>query len=341
MKENKKLTIYDIAKLTGFSPKTVSRVVNGGESVKKSTYDIIQKALKDHNYVPNAYAKNLTNKTSNNVLLSVQERKNFPLNWFYMLLERVIVTCKDYNMNVIVEYYNEESAIETSMLYTASSFIDATVIFYEQEDDRRIQLLKRIGTPFLVFGKSATPDVVYVTNDDTTAMQEATDYLLEKGLKRIQLLMGGESLVNQERVNGAKISYDKSGVNPNGLQVKYGLARIEDLYRYGKEQLDDELLPDAIFVSGDEKIMGLLKALNEKGIKIPEDVSLIGFDDIPLGAYMTPALTTIAQDYESLAYQIARKLDEMIKGKYGVESVEVPTKLVIRDSVQEKRNLQK
>lgn len=81
----KKLTIYDIARLSGFSPKTVSRVINGGEDVKQTTYDRIMQVVEEYGYTPNIYARNLSNKATTNILISIKKVESFPLIWFQTL----------------------------------------------------------------------------------------------------------------------------------------------------------------------------------------------------------------------------------------------------------------
>lgn len=332
--KRKNITIYDIAKISGFSPKTVSRVVNGEENVKASTYEKIKKVLDEHNYVPNVYAKNLTNQTTKNILLSVRETRDFPLRWFYILLEKIIVECKKYNLNVIVEYFNEGDDIEKSILHTSSGFLRGVVLFYEAENDQRVKLLNKINLPFLIFGKTETKDVKYVTNADYAAMVDVTNYTLSHDLKRMLILIGDKSLVNLDRINGVKSVYRESGFDENFVDIQTGLKTIKSVYEYTINYLNKDNLPDVIFVSGDEKIIGLVRALSEMDIKVPEDVSVVGFDDIPLSEYMTPPLTTVAQDYDKLAEEIVNRLKGLIEGEENIQSIEVPTKLVIRETVK-------
>lgn len=333
--KKKNVTIYDIAKLTGYSPKTVSRVVNGGENVRKSTYDQIKKVLDDYNYVPNVYAKNLTHQTTKNILLSVRETRDFPLRWFYILLEKIIVECKKFNLNVIVEYYTEGDDIKKSILHTSSGFLSGAVLFYEFEGDQRIELLDRIKLPYLIFGKSQTKHINYVTNADYQAMVEVANYTLSHDLKNMLMLIGEKSLVNLDRVNGVRSVYEAKGLDVSLIEVQDGLKTVQSIYDYSLKFIRKDKLPDVIFVSGDEKVTGLIRALSEMTIKVPDDVSIIGFDDIPLSAYMSPPLTTVAQDYEKLGEEIVKRLKGLIDGEDNTQSIEVPTRLVIRESVKE------
>lgn len=334
-KDGKRITIYDISRMSGFSPKTVSRVINGGKHVSKPTYNKIKELLDEHNFVPNTYAQNLSNKVDTNILLSVKKMSNFPLEWFYILLEQVIIECKKNHMNVIVEYFDDEDDIESSILYSSGSLIGATVIFYEREDDPRVKLLKKMNLPFLVFGKSETEGVKYVTNNDYESLLSLVNLLIVNKLDQLLIMTGGDSLVNQERINGATAAYKKNKLDLDLLTIKTNLNTIEDIYKYSLEEFSQlKNVPDVIFVSGDEKVSGLYRALDELDIKIPEMVSVVGFDNIPLSKYFSPPLTTISQNYKKLAEEIVKRLDILINQEIEIDSVEVPTQLIIRDSIK-------
>ncbi|MBO0991828.1 LacI family DNA-binding transcriptional regulator [Bacillus sp. SD088] len=334
MNKKKKVTIYDIARISGFSPKTVSRVVNGEKNVKKSTYEKINQILQEYNYVPNTYARGLINKTNRNILISVPKTEFYPLEWFHILLEKIILECRKHDMNTIVEYTEPNDSMENSVLYSSSSFIGAAVIFYESPMDQRIIYLQKLGIPFIVFGKSDTEGVTYVTNNDYDALKSLMYYLVSKGLEKVSLLIGDQSLVNMDRVQGVKDAYGELGLDASLIEVVYQMKTVEDVYLYTKAGFTKENIPDAIFVSGDEKVIGLIRALNELNIKIPADVSIVGFDNIPWAQYFDPSLTTIAQDFTTLSKEIVNRLESLINGMTDLTSIEVPTKLIIRETTK-------
>lgn len=325
-------TIYDIAKISGFSPKTVSRVINQEESVKQETRQIIEAVIAKLAYAPNIYAKNLSKKSSVNILISVKKKEAFPLIWFQTLLDKLLIACKNAGINAVIEYYGKEDKISDSIIGTSGGFIDGVVIFYEGKNDARLNYLMKHKIPCIVFGKGFQDDIIYVSNDDYNAMYQLVETFSMPHLKRIWLLMGGENSVNKERVRGVK---DALGLQleKSCLTVKYGLSTIESVYAYASEHLQKGNLPDLIFVSGDEKVQGLIKACHEKEIAIPDDLSIIGFDNIPISQYYTPPLTTISPDYTELSKQIISLLMNKIQG-VSVSSVEVPTHLIVRESTK-------
>lgn len=330
MKNNKKITIYDIARISGVSPKTVSRVINGGERVKPETYQAVMKVIEELSYVPNAYAQNLTKKETINILISVKKMESFPLIWFQTLLDKVLQTCKEVGVNAIVEYFGEGDSIKDSIISSTGSLVDGVIVFYEGKDDSRIQYLKKNNMPFIVFGESHTDGVIYVSNNDFQAGYDLMEAVEEKGFKKMWLLMGGPSLVNKNRENGVR-EFVKEKRYDIDLEVTYGLFTIESVYDYVKEHLSTSNIPDIIFVSGDEKVQGVIRGCYEKGILIPDQLTIVGFDNIPIAKYYTPALSTIAPNYTELAKEMIEGVLAIINGEQR-ESVEVSASLIRRQT---------
>ena len=329
-KNKKKITIYDIARISGVSPKTVSRVINGGERVKPETYQAVMKVIEELSYVPNAYAQNLTKKETINILISVKKMESFPLIWFQTLLDKVLQTCKEVGVNAIVEYFGEGDSIKDSIISSTGSLVDGVIVFYEGKDDSRIQYLKKNNMPFIVFGESHTDGVIYVSNNDFQAGYDLMEAVEEKGFKKMWLLMGGPSLVNKNRENGVREFVKEKRYDIN-LEVTYGLFTIESVYDYVKEHLSTSNIPDIIFVSGDEKVQGVIRGCYEKGILIPNQLTIVGFDNIPIAKYYTPALSTIAPNYTELAKEMIEGVLAIINGEQR-ESVEVSASLIRRQT---------
>ena len=330
MKNNKKITIYDIARISGVSPKTVSRVINGGERVKPETYQAVMKVIDELSYVPNAYAQNLTKKETINILISVKKMESFPLIWFQTLLDKVLQTCKEVGVNAIVEYFGEGDSIKDSIISSTGSLVDGVIVFYEGKDDSRIQYLKKNNMPFIVFGESHTDGVIYVSNNDFKAGYDLMKAVEEKGFKKMWLLMGGPSLVNKNRENGVR-EFVKEKRYDIDLEVIYGLFTIESVYDYVKEHLSTSNIPDIIFVSGDEKVQGVIRGCYEKGILIPDQLTIVGFDNIPIAKYYTPALSTIAPNDTEWAKEMIEGVLAIINGEQR-ESVEVSASLIRRQT---------
>lgn len=194
MTMQKKFTIYDIAKKSGFSPKTVSRVINGGHRVKQETKEIMDRVIEELSYIPNTYAKNLSRKQTTNILISVKKMDSFPLIWFQTLLDKLLISCKEMGVNAIVEYFGEDNNIYDSIVFSAGGLVDGVIVFYESERDVRIDFMKKNNIPFIVFGKTQCPNVTYVDNSDYEALYMLMEYFTKRRHRLIWLLMGGTSI---------------------------------------------------------------------------------------------------------------------------------------------------
>ena len=152
----------------------------------------------------------------------------------------------------------------------------------------------------------------------------------KENINSMWLLMGGESLVNMDRERGVRAFLNDKNYEMD-LKVVYGLTTIDSVYSYATRHLSNQNYPDLVFVSGDEKVQGLIRACYEKEITIPDDISIIGFDNIPISQYYTPALSTISPDYIMLAKKLIEGVLSIINGE-DIESVEISSQIVRRQS---------
>lgn len=298
----KRYTIYDIARISGFSPKTVARVINGEDNVASSTREKIRKVIADIDYEPNAFAKNLKSKKDRIVLASISSPENAPLEWIQMMIERISLLCQQRGITLFVEYcYDPGESIANSILSKNISYIDGVIIFYERKADPRIRLLKDKGIPFVVFERAYDDTVDYVGNANYRILYNVFSTLCSKGLKSTVLFLRKPTLVNIDRVNGVLDAFSDSGLDKSNAEAVYGIAGADEAYEYTSAHLEEIAKKDLIFISGDVRSLGVYRALSEHGIKIGEDISIIGFDDIPASQYLLPSLSTIRPNYPRLA----------------------------------------
>lgn len=331
MNNKKNYTIYDIAKLSGFSPKTVSRVINNESSVRKETRQKIESIITEVAYSPNLYAKNLSKKESVNILVSVKKLNFFPLSWFQTLLDQILVYSKKIGVNIIVEYFGENDDITESIISSSGSFIDGVILFYLTPNDRRLNYLIKNNFPFIVFGKPPHMDLPYVNNNDFNSLRKLMEYFHNQDRKNVWLLMGQKNPVNMERELGAK-SFNEDATKIFDITCFYGLDTLESVYEFITTKEINQL-PEAIFISGDEKALSLIKALTEKKINIPSEIAVAGFDNIPGSFFYTPALTTISPNYEQIASHLLEGLIQIIKGD-NFKSLVIDTEFVERESTR-------
>ncbi len=330
----KKYTIYDIAKLSGFSPKTVARVVNNEGNVAKDTEEKIKSVIDRLGYTPNTYAKNLKIKKDKTILLSIRTTNGFPLQWMQMIIEQVGIICLEKGITVLVEYFYDEENLEKSMISKSVNYLDGVILFYEEENDVRISALRARNIPFVVFERAYDNSVRYVSNNNYQVLYSVFDSLCQKGLSGVELLLRSDTLVNRDRVNGVVDAFKSHGLDVSNVKITYGIGNAESAYSHILKEHEQGDMKEVFFISGDERAIGVYKAFEELGIKIGEDVSVIGFDDIPLSSYISPGLSTIRPAY----YDLAKNLVLMLIPEDGNDEdhIVVPASFIKRDSLQKK-----
>jgi DNA-binding LacI/PurR family transcriptional regulator len=329
-KMNKKITIKDIAEIAGVSFKTVSRVINNESGVKEETRNKVRKALQQCNYSTNYFAKNLRKKSNNTIIISAKKEEGLFLNqWSGVVLKNIINEAKSFNYEVLIDYF-EGDKVNKNIL--ESGYIDGAVVFDAFEDDARIKELNRLNIPFVIVGKHSSETYVTCMNYDGGYI--AADYLFSRGLSNIFFILGPiYATANLERLNGFKQAHKDNAVDYKEKRIFSGISGYDNIYKVVKDIIERGERPDAFFISGDERALGCIKAINEADLIIPDDISVFGFDDIPLAEYIQPSLTTIRQDLTGIGKNVFIKLLDKIEGRE-VESLEIPVKLIIRESVK-------
>jgi len=333
MKRN--YTIRDIAAITGFSFKTVSRVINDEPNVKPSTKEKIMQAIAETNYKPNVYARSLNGKTLRNVLVSIRKKQGQnTTQWFDYFMSHLIGASHRFKFTIIQEVIYDDDDLQRSILEQAGGYIDAVALFYLEENDKRIEQARKNGVPFVSFEKNRNVPVS-VSNDNRKGMLDAANYLFDRGITRICLLLGAAIDVNVERADALADAYRQRNVALDRLEVVYDMNNLERIRRFVEGRIDDGAIPEAYFVSGDEKAIAVYSAAYGRGLSIPDDVSVIGFDNIPVSAYYYPPLTTMGQNFERLANEMLTVIDRMIEGDDGAaQCVTVEPELIVRSSVK-------
>ncbi|MFK7691681.1 LacI family DNA-binding transcriptional regulator [Paenibacillus sp. HJGM_3] len=330
----RKYTIRDIAELSGFSFKTVSRVINNEPNVKPETRDKILKVISNTNFKPNLFAKNLSTKTMKNVLISI--RKTYGQNttqWFDILMSYMNQAARSRHYSLIQEIIYDDGDLINSMMEQSSGYIDAVILFYLQENDKRIELAQNNRIPLISFERNKQVPVS-ISNNNKKGILEATQFLFGRGLTRICLLLGARIGVNLEREEAIRDVYLRSGISLDQLEIVHDMNNLERIKQFVDGKIAGGDVPQVFFVSGDEKAIAVYHSVYANGLSIPNDVSIIGFDNIPISRYYYPPLTTMAQDFETLANKMFEVIDKLLLQAEDVCSIEVEPQLVIRKSVK-------
>lgn len=334
-------TIKDIARMANVSIATVSRVVNHTGPVAKKTEKRVQDAMKELDYVPNNAARSLVTKSSKIIGVVVADI----LNPFYAEIIRAVQDRAEeqgysvISCNTDEDIEKEKLAIQTLLQNQVSGIIMAggrgKGSYY---DEHIIELSKRI--PLVLADEYLEAEHIYsVVCNKSKGAYEAVRYLIGLGHEKIAMITGyADYKPSIEKVKGYKKALKEAGIVCRDEYLKYG-----DYHMYGGSQNLKQLMnlkepPTAIFTANDLMAMGAIRELNELGYRVPEDISIIGFDDIIMNAYMVPPLTSVKQEMTKIGHLSVEILNQLFKGEAVKKKKTViePT-LVIRSTCAERK----
>lgn len=328
----KNITIKDIANFSGYSTQTVSRVINNDPKVKEETRKKVSEIIEKYGYRPNLYAKSLVAKKNKNILILLKRKSGHKATiWTNTLVNEIILKNTRSDISILSEQYYTDDELEKSLINKSSMFIDGVILFYEERNDKRIELLKKNNIPFIIFGKSYNEENIYVSNDDFNSSLKATEYLLEQGIKDLVFVSAGATPMNEQRVNGVIKAFEEKNIGKENLKIVRDINTSLDVKNIVKKYKNN--LPECFFVNGDEKAIVLMRELFNNRIKVPQDVKVMGFDNLPLSEYMIPSLTTVSMNYKELATKLLEKLLNIMEGKEE-KSEEVESTLIVRESTE-------
>lgn len=330
------MTIYDIAKKAGVSSATVSRVLNNGP-VKPSTKERVIRVIKKENYIPDSRGIYLKKLQTKRIGLIVPDITNpgYPLT---VKIVHDFLKEKGYHLilgNTYGEISEEKDILEMMLRERVAGIIVGTC---EGEDDTPLYPLFRSiinnGIKIIFMGKKKDGlPVDVLTVDNTKGTYRITNYLLKTGRNKIGFIAGSKNLrATEERLVGYRKALIEKGISPDAEKIICeGPYTIENGERWGEIIISKGV--DAIVCGNDLIAIGVIKAAEKLNIKIPKDVAITGFDDIPLTSLIKPSLTTVRQPRE-IAEKGCEILIERIEGKRkgAPEEILFEPEIIIRES---------
>ncbi|WP_280770703.1 LacI family DNA-binding transcriptional regulator [Salipaludibacillus daqingensis] len=331
-------TIYDIAKKTGFSITTVSRALNNYTDVSQKTKKLILEAVQEMDYYPNSVARTLTTKKSwaLGIIFVEDLGVGFKHPFFNSVIEGFKKSAEQCGYDLIFLTRNVGGVQKSYLDHAYHRGVDGIAVVSSNYDDVEIEKIMESSLPNVVIDLySSKSSVVY--SDNFHGSELAIDYLYSLGHRKIAHIAGHEkTFVGLERLRGFISAMEQHKLDiPESYITDGGLFSTESGYNAMKAllQLDDR--PTAIYAAGDNMAFGAMKAITEAGLKVPDDFSVIGFDDIELAEHTSPALTTIRQDMDRIGEKAAEVLLKQINTKVKEVSVStIPVTLVERDSTR-------
>lgn len=329
----KNLTLEDIAQIAGVSPATVSRVINNQVGGRSKARERVLQVIEETGFQPHAAARSLASQRSNVIGLLVPAPASRVLAHLYLLqlTEFISQACQKHNY-ILSLFLTGNDADQRRILpkITGKGFVDGLIVrvFEGGQSDLLLQKLSEINIPFVVSGHPTNPqNVSYVAADNGTAAYHALTHLLSLGYKRIGLIIGSyEPYHSQERLASYHKVHDE-----RGLPVEDRLIVVQDDGYQAIQQLLPHK-PDAIFFAT-RITLDVFRGLREAALRVPDDIALVGFDDLPLAQQTDPPLTTMRQPMAAMGKRLVEILLDIIEnGPTPPRHVIFEPELVVRQS---------
>lgn len=335
------ISIKFISEKSGFSASTVSRVINGNAReyrISEETEEKILAIADEYNYEPNPVAVSLRVKKSHTIGLIIPSLDNpFFVNITSILNKEL--TKRGYNI-ILTESEDDPQIEEKHIKQLMERNIDGLLLIPSKERDQNVVILEErfgSGIPIICIDRYIkNSKIPYITTDNEKGAYEGVKYLIERGHQKIACIQGLEqSTPGIDRKNGYLAALKEHGLDP--FYIGGDAFSIECGYRETKKILEKEEKPTAIFAMSSTIALGVMRGLEEQEYAIPEDVSLIGFDDYVFLDYLSTPLTTIAQPIKEISEIAARALIDHLDGNLDLSewaSTMLNTKIIHRKSVK-------
>lgn len=338
------ITIKDVAGLCGVGVSTVSRAINNHPDINPETKEMIMRVIKENNYIPNNSARNLKRQDARAIAVLVKGITNSFFSEMIKIMEEEIKR-KKYSL-VLHHIDFSEDEVDVALELVKEKRLRGIIFlggFFLHSEEKLAQL----NVPFVLSTIGTSPEgysrntYSSVTVDDEKESYKVVDHLCKLGHKNIAIICAKTTDVSigQLRLEGYKRALHDNGIEENKNLILAMKPEIEDYslengYVVTKEFLKKNIPCTAIYAISDIMAIGAGKALSEAGKRVPDDISLAGFDGVKIGRYINPSLTTLQQPVEKMAEETTRILFDIISKKAEHQHKVFEGKLVVRDSTK-------
>ena len=331
------ITIHDIAKKLNYSASTVSRALNNNPLISESTRKLIKKTAKEMGYRPNTLAANFRTKRTNTigVILPLINR-----HFFSSVISGIEEVAYKQGFTVTISQTNDNFEKEDKIAHTLfANRVDGLIISIGMETTTfdHLRLFSDKKLPLVFFDRVVDEIKAHkIVVDDFGGSYQATKHLIDEGAKNVAHIGGPLNLkIYKNRQDGFCKAIKDSGLELNKSHIiNTCLTRAEGTKAIEK-LIQNEKKPDAILCANDTTALSAIIYLKDKGIKVPEDISIVGFSNEPFSEVVTPSISTIKQPGFIMGQKAAELLVKQINNKKGTtefETITMPTELIIRDS---------
>jgi DNA-binding LacI/PurR family transcriptional regulator len=332
------VTIIDVAKIAGVSPSTVSRVISNHPRISQATAVKVKEIMKELGYHPNVMAKSLVSKTTNTIgIILPRPAEELFLNLFFAEVIRGIVTHSTrsgYDL-MMTTGTTEQEELEAITRLVKGRRVDGIILLYSRRKDPLIAFLLEHKFPFVLIGRSEDyPDILSVNNNNVQAAYDATRHLIIQGHKSIGFVSGPPNLiVSKDRMEGYKQALLEANLLANPEWIIESDFLQESGYRAMSILMNLPQRPTALVIIDDVVAFGVLRGLTELGYQVPQNLSIVGFNNIPMSELATPSISSIDIGIYQLGYTASQSLIRAMKNEtVHHKQIIIPHRLIVRES---------
>jgi LacI family transcriptional regulator len=337
--EENALTLEEIAKIAGVSRSTVSRVINNHPNVKADVRTHVWRVVQEQNFHPNTAAQALVNRRTQIVGLVIPQaiKAIFSDPYFPVLIQGISAACVERHYHLMLSLITSQMTDAYRRIIRGGHLDGVIVASAFTHDDGFINRLINDNFPFVLIGRQPQHrDITSVDSDNVHGAMMAVQHLVRQGYTRIASITGPLTMTaGIDRREGFLSAMRGAGFAPEERYIVEGDFSEQGGFNAMQRLLALDERPQALFVASDMMAIGALRAIRAAGLRVPEDIALVGFDDIPLASAVEPTLTTIRQPIEQLGHTAASLLLDRLNdgdGHASTQRIVLPTDLVLRES---------
>jgi LacI family transcriptional regulator len=340
----KKITINEIAKRAGVSKATVSRVINNSKPVSDEIKHKVLEVVQSTNFVPSALGRSLSLKKSHLIGVIIPDLSNPVFSRIIAGMENYIRD-KRYSLLITATDFSIETGLRHIQIFNEKS-IDGLIFLAGAMNDDLINALTKFHKPVVVIGSDVlNSNITVVEIDNQKAAYEAVKYLVNNGHSDIAMIRGpvSDRYAGDERFLGYKAALEEIGSYRSEWVIE-GHYSFDDGYQAMMHLLKEQLRPTAVFCANDLMAVGAVKCTLDHGIKVPDDISFIGFDDVEIARMYNPTITTVWQPFEEKGLRAIEILLELITSPQKIENAKTENHVILKHELvirQSTRNLKR
>ena len=335
----KRTTSRDVADRAGVSRTTVSLVLNNvqGIQISEGTRERVFQAAQQLGYIPHAAAQALASRRAQIIGLILTRNPHHISSDAFLnqILDGLITAAHEHSMRLLIDIVEVQHQQKAYLELVRAKRIDGLILSGPRFDDDALLSLQQDHFPTVLMGQLPNTDFFSVDIDNFAAAQQAVEHLVKLGHARIACITNAAATYTAAavRLDGYRQVLENHAIPFDEALIRYGDFDPESGYQQMKNLLSLDTPPSAVFVASDVVAIGAKAAIVEKGLKIPGDIALVGFDDVPLARYLDPPLTTVRLPASELATRASQILIQLIQGDPPAEKlVLLESQLIVRQS---------